>query len=269
MYATRKRQGFTLVELLVVIAIISLLAAIQLPILQTMRENAKTVICSFNIQQINLALAAYETQNRSFPCGDNAPPITLTPPGGYVGDGTDKYAWWWFHFIGLLSEKDLHKRKVLWCPSRRIKDIGITPNILLGNYGVNQAICKSPFGLKDREIVGTPLSSQQIPQPARTVLVMDSGYSVLNWFHATDTLPSSVVLSKKRTDSGYVPGLWPKSRGENHRSGTEFDAHNGRHPQKSVNTGFVDGHVARLKADDFYVEKTADGYTNRSPLWLP
>ena len=40
-------------------------------------------------------------------------------------------------------------------------------------------------------------------------------------------------------------------------------------PNKTVNVGFADGHVTRKKADDLFVEKAADAYMNRSPLWLP
>ena len=54
--------------------------------------------------------------------------------------------------------------------------------------------------------------------------------------------------------------IWP---------GQENDAINGRHPHKTVNVGFADGHCARIKADKLLVEKTGDTYKNRSPLWLP
>jgi prepilin-type processing-associated H-X9-DG protein len=54
--------------------------------------------------------------------------------------------------------------------------------------------------------------------------------------------------------------LWP---------GQHQDAIYGRHPSKSVNVGFADGHVSRKKADDLFVEKTETGYKNRIPLWLP
>lgn len=262
-----KRQGFTLVELLVVIAIIALLIAILAPALQRTRESAKAVICSSNIRQIVLALTAYEAQNRIFPYACDSDYMKGQPPGGYVGDPqSDKRGWWWFHFISDSFGKNFGKKSVLWCPSRNIKEGGTTPNILLGNYGVNQAICKGSSGYKDVEITGTPLSLNQIPHPSQTVLVLDSGYSVLTWVHATDKPPA--VLRNKFEGSGYVPGLWINS-GRNLRDGNDVDALSGRHPKKSVNTGFADGHIMRQKADDFYVEKTGTDYKNRSPLWLP
>jgi len=69
-------------------------------------------------------------------------------------------------------------------------------------------------------------------------------------------------------DSAYIPGLeinadrklWP---------GQTRDAIGGRHPNKTVNVGFVDGHVARKKASELLVEKTGEDDYDYSPLWGP
>jgi prepilin-type processing-associated H-X9-DG protein len=69
-------------------------------------------------------------------------------------------------------------------------------------------------------------------------------------------------------DSAYVPGL-DKANAKRlslFRPGTNFDALNGRHLNKIVNTGFVDGHVVRKKSDDFYIPKSGE---NLSLLWKP
>jgi prepilin-type processing-associated H-X9-DG protein len=48
------------------------------------------------------------------------------------------------------------------------------------------------------------------------------------------------------------------------------DAIGGRHSGKTLNTGFVDGHVEKKRADDVLVHKTdEDTYPNRQPLWRP
>jgi prepilin-type N-terminal cleavage/methylation domain-containing protein/prepilin-type processing-associated H-X9-DG protein len=263
------RQGFTLVELLVVIAIIAMLIAVLAPVLHKAKENARAVMCGSNVKQLLAALTAYETQNRTFPYALDSNLLRGQPPGGYVGSNTyDKRGWWWFHFIADFLGKNLNRDSVLWCPSRHVRDIGAKRNILCGNYGVNQAVCKNAIGVADREIFGKPLRANQIPRPDQTVLLLDSGYSVLTWWHATDKPP--FVLRNKNEDSGYVPGLWiNKNRVSEFRLGVSYDALSERHSNMGVNAGFVDGHISRQQALDFYVEKTDGEYRNRSPLWLP
>jgi prepilin-type N-terminal cleavage/methylation domain-containing protein/prepilin-type processing-associated H-X9-DG protein len=66
----RSRQaGFTLIELLVVIAIIAILAAILFPVFAQAREKARSIACTSNIKQIELATLMYLQDNdeRFFP----------------------------------------------------------------------------------------------------------------------------------------------------------------------------------------------------------
>ena len=55
----RSKHAFTLVELLVVISILALLMAILMPGLSKARSLAKRSVCSNNLRQIGIALAAY------------------------------------------------------------------------------------------------------------------------------------------------------------------------------------------------------------------
>lgn len=263
-----RRMGFTLVELLVAIVIIALLMAILVPLLQNSREHAKATLCGSNIKQLVLGLITYETENATFPYAFDQS-LPGPPPGGYLGYFQyDRVGWWWFNHIIDYSRKDSNKDSVIWCPSRRINDRRLKGNVLCGNYGVNQAICKSWRGRKSyKEFIGTPLSSADITHPSQTLLIVDSGYSMITWWHATDAPPvplGNTIIE----DVAYIPGLrinkerdlWP---------GQEEDAINGRHSQKTINVGFVDGHVGRKKADDLFVEKTVDSYKSLSPLWRP
>jgi prepilin-type N-terminal cleavage/methylation domain-containing protein/prepilin-type processing-associated H-X9-DG protein len=263
-----KCAGFTLIELLVVIAVIALLIAISLPSLQNSRQHAKAIICSSNVKQLILGLTMYETENRTFPYAlDDT--LLEPPPGGYPGHFQyDRRGWWWFNHIIDYSRKDFDKDSVIWCPSRKVKNTKLKNNVLCGNYGVNNSICKSSDDIKSRrkQFVGTPLSSSDIQHPGRTLLIVDSGYSIISWWHVTDVPP--VSLGSTIEDAAYVPGLeinkkkdlWP---------GQERDAINGRHPNRTVNIGFVDGHVSRKKANDSFVEKIAEDYKNKSPFWQP
>lgn len=262
-----KRSCFTLVELLVVIATITLLIAILLPSLQTSREHTKATLCGSNIRQLVFGLAMYETENQTFPYAfhDSLRP----PPGGYPGNPAfDRKGWWWFNYISDYSRKNNGKKAALWCPSRQAKDIQLKDYVLHGNYGVNRSICKSFDDIQShrKEFVGTPLSSSDIPHPGQTLLIIDSGYILISWWHATDVPP--IPLGSTIEDTAYVPGLqinkkkdlWP---------GQEWDAISGRHPNKSINVGFADGHVSQKKAVALFVEKKTDNYKNKSPLWQP
>ncbi len=263
-----KWAAFTLVELLVVIATMALLVAILVPSLQNSRRQAKAVLCSSNIKQLTVGLFMYETENGILPHAfDNTP--MYPPPGGYAGGSAyDRIGWWWFNYIEGFYNKANNHETVLRCPSKWLRNPRLKNNILCGNYGVNESICKSSSGRESHsEFIGTPLRSGHISRAGETLLVVDSGYSMINWWHATDAPPDSLGNTIIE-DTAYIPGL-RINKERNLWPGQEHDAINGRHPNKTVNVGYVDGHISRTKADDLFVEKTADGYKNRSPLWAP
>jgi len=261
--------GFTLIELIVVIAVLVLLLAILAPTLSSSRERAKTVKCSLNIKGLMSGLAAYDTENDSLPYGFNDDRALGVPPGDYAGNKQiDKVGWWWFDYLEDIYQKRKKEKNVLWCPANRLKDSTFDGNVLCGNYGVNQSICKAPT---DRgfpgEFEGIPLASTSIRSPAETLLIVDAGYTLVNWWHATIE-PPQTLNSTFIENTSYVPGVkinseravWP---------GQEHDAIDGRHPNKTVNVGFVDSHVDTKRADELLVIKHQEQYENYSPLWSP
>ena len=260
-----KRGAFTLIELLVVTGIIALLTAILIPSLKRTRLQAKAVLCSSNINQLTLGLIRYEIENETFPHALDTISTEL-PPGGYPGNFMyDRAGWWWFNYISDYSKGD--SESVIFCPSRQIVDSRLKYNVLCGNYGVNQSVCKSLHGREEQtEFTGKPLSSSDISHPGRTFLVADCGYGMINWWHATDTPPESPGNTIE--DTAYIPGLcinenrslWPGQRN---------DAVCGRHPNKTVNVGFADGHIFRIEAGIFFVEKMDQAYRNLTPFWSP
>ena len=268
-----KHKGFTLIELLVVMAVIAVLIAILLPVLRIAKEQARSAVCCSNIRQIFLGLSGYENENDIFPFSfDDKPPHDMqNPPGGYVGvHSYDKVGWWWFHRTIDYTGKDFHNEPVIRCPSRSIEGSRIRENPLCGNYGVNRSICKSARGKGEHEeFNGKPLGIAQISRPSETLLLSDCGYASVIWWHVTDSPPSP--LSDNREDrAGYIPGLWINGlRPLELESGHRQDAIGGRHRNKTVNVGFVDGHIEHVNANDLYVERVGSNYKNRSPLWRP
>jgi prepilin-type N-terminal cleavage/methylation domain-containing protein len=59
--------GFTLIELLVVISIIAVLAALLLPAVQIVRDQARSTRCQSNLRQIGMACTGYHQDFNSYP----------------------------------------------------------------------------------------------------------------------------------------------------------------------------------------------------------
>ena len=259
------RRGFTLIELLVVVAVISLLMAVLAPVLRNSREKGRSALCCSNIRQLGFAMAAYQSQAQSFPYGFKY--LTIAPPGGYVGEAVyDKVGWWWFNYIGRFYDRGDNKISILQCPSKNVQNESLKRNILCGNYGVNQSICRSSFGnSKETEFVGYPLMPSEISRPSDTLLIVDAGYALINWWHVTLD-PPQALRPMFIEDTSYVPGMSINSE-KAIWSGLERDAITGRHPNRIANVGFVDGHIEVRKADELLVNKHQGQYENLSPIW--
>jgi prepilin-type N-terminal cleavage/methylation domain-containing protein/prepilin-type processing-associated H-X9-DG protein len=267
-----KRTAFTLIELLVVIAALAILIGVLAPALRAAGQQAKTVVCGSNLKQLSLALTVYEQATETFPYGfnDSLPIILTIPPGDYPGNHVyDSVGWWWYHYLTDTLGETFEKGTVFWCPAKNITGYSSKANILCGNYGVNRAICKDAESFGNNEFFGEPLGLEQIYRPSQTLLVIDSGYSLISWWGVTNaTAPDKPFENTNREGCFYVPGA-QINNGRTMFPGFESDALEGRHPNHTVNVVFTDGHSARLSADDLFVEEKDGLYINRSPLWLP
>lgn len=264
-----KPRGFTLIELIVVISVLAMLLALLLPALRGAREQSRAILCQTHIRQLLLAFEQYcQSEDGFLPYHLNFMRTPL-PAGGFVGDATrDPLGWWWFNYLDVVNRTDLRGSGLLVCPSRQLDGNILARTLLWGNYGVNEALCVRTQltvpGIPNRD---RPVSINDIRRPAETLLILDSGYAVASWLLASDDPPTK--FNGLTSGTPYIPGL-SINKDRELESGVITDAIRGRHPGKTVNIGFSDGHIERKKADDLLVTKTVEGiYINRSPLWEP
>ncbi len=262
-----KRTGFTLIELLVVIAVLALLMALTSAALRRARAQANAVVCESNVKQLALGLLMYADQNETFPNGFRN---NFSPTADYLGSATmDQAGWWWLNDIEDFARKSDSKERVFRCPAKKLGRPKLQSNILWGNYGVNRSICRTLPSSRiphKKDFTGAPLGRASIPHPSRTLLIVDSGCSLVDWRHVTDVPP--VPLGSLGADLSYVPGL-EINADRDLLPAQLWDAINGRHPNKTVNVGFADGQVSHMKAQGLSIENTAETYKNRIPLWVP
>jgi prepilin-type N-terminal cleavage/methylation domain-containing protein/prepilin-type processing-associated H-X9-DG protein len=249
----RRRNGFTLVELLVVIGIISILIAMLLPALNKARQQAKTVQCASNMKQIGTALLMYANESRG-----RLPPAYM---GLLSGHGHSQY-WQQSLCAGGFLPKDLwppggdpmSTPNVLLCPASTVlTDPGtgqLIHNIQRGNYSANTGISLEDvgiFGYYDEASPTNPRNNsgarlQRVTNAGERIMVLEAGFSYL--------IGTRVGLARTyaSTRGLYVPGVsynqtyaWPGTYGG--------DAIRGRHPNKTLNILFADGHVANVSAE--------------------
>ncbi len=99
------------------------------------------------------------------------------------------------------------------------------------------------------------------------MLLVDSGYAIIKWHHATQNPPVPITTTRPK-DAAYIPGLSINSRRPIF-PGQEKDAIDGRHPGKSVNVGFVDGHAERMQAEKLLADSEGDPAADSDVMWKP
>ncbi|MEN6424164.1 MAG: prepilin-type N-terminal cleavage/methylation domain-containing protein [Phycisphaerales bacterium] len=270
-----RSRGFTLVELIVVMAIVLLLTALSMPILQHVRERARTVLCAGQVKQLLQGLLNYQAGNDAFPYGFCASTGRMESPEHYAGIAgpVDLAGRWWFDYSQRIDHATGDGVKLLTCPSRRQVGSLLSLDMLCGNYGANLSIFRvkqytPPY---ENGFSGDHPLPREISRPAETLLLADSGYGLISWWHATSEpplrLPPPAFAPGGLQHGAYVPGMGINA-GRILLPGQRDDAIGGRHPNRTVNVGFADGSAALKMADTLLVRKSQDCWDN-SPLWEP
>ncbi|MCK5843626.1 MAG: DUF1559 domain-containing protein [Victivallales bacterium] len=242
-------EEFTLVELLVVIGIIGILAGMLLPVLLSTKDKAREISCVSNLKQIGLANILYEGTFKRFVPFRNGTCST--------GNAWDSGQWWfayrtdnaqnWDVSKGLLVPYLDKKGRTITCPQAELQPIeGATGmNGGVGGYGYNAYGVGSTayfdgYGGSDSASCwdNGGLKSTQIKAPALTVMFSDAAN--LKW-GTTDTLEEKAELTTPYS-------LWnvavDKMRCAKPAGSRMYGTMHFRHPGKTANIAWVDGHVA-------------------------
>lgn len=169
-------RGFTLVELLTVIAIIVVLAAILIPVVGRVRENARTTHCARNLSGIGTAFQLYAADNKGlYPA--------LRTQNSYKGEaGTNPTGKNWqeelspyqSREVGDLSSLKAESDSYVFCPEfvtrYRNDPKWNSETSTSAGYGMNPNL-----GVSGNNVYKYRFKAALIAQPARTVLVGDSG----------------------------------------------------------------------------------------------
>jgi prepilin-type N-terminal cleavage/methylation domain-containing protein/prepilin-type processing-associated H-X9-DG protein len=268
------RKAFTLIEVLVVIAIIALLMTILAPALQKAKEHSMAVICNSNIKGLSFVMSNYVEDNGGYPYSYYLDGSFSNPPDGYVGNyAIDALAgWYWFNYLKI--EQSARKKTILNCPAKRVTNDKLKNDILCNNYGVNKSICKTNQEFSDAcykiGCENKPLRSSDIKHPSKNMIFCDSSYTYTAWPYAASP-PLDRTFTNYIYTRIYVPGLSINSDPDRPIfSGQEYDAKYGRHPEKTINLGFIDGHTECVKAESLMIKQNSSGgYTDPRPLWVP
>jgi prepilin-type processing-associated H-X9-DG protein len=252
-------SALSLLELVIVLAIISILLLLFSPAIASCRLESQAIVCSSHLKAISTSLKIDDHQYSRFPAAVDSTSIRSSLPHTVVQSSIyDQQGTWWFD---TLKKDQSISGSQFWCPSRKTTDAQAGSNILCANYGVNLSICKAP--VLSKAIAGNqPISSLKVSFPASTMLVTDSGYGSVAWYH---TLPQVISSGNPGQDLAYIPGIRANQL-RALRPGTKTDAFSGRHRDNRLNLVYVDGHSSRIKSSEFI---TAPNQNTPTRIWLP
>jgi prepilin-type N-terminal cleavage/methylation domain-containing protein len=231
---TTRRRGFTLLELLITIGIVVMLSALLLPAIRGINRSGYQTRCLNNMRQLQLAHAAYMTDNHGYF-------VDVGLPHG--GGGDEDVAW-----INTLEEyygNELVVRSPLdrsphWSVEDGGDGIPVNGRFRRTSYGGNNYLSRyaSPFAYVDPDEATDRIT--KVPDHAATVnfLIMafesDSGFAISDHVHADGWWVNPPVKAADEMQTNAVSGVVDRW-------------------EAVSNYSFLDGRVESLPFHDVYL----------------
>lgn len=177
-------RAFTLPELLITIAILSVIIAILLPSLQSLREDSKAARCLNNMSSVGRLLLTYSADNG----GTVVQPVILQAPN-YTSGKTWNIVLDEMNILPIESYSEL-KHGIMTCPSRSAAGSHIYNRM---HYGINRNPGFDCIGLAGK----APHKILRIQNPSRTMLLgeVKKDYMIQT---SSDTLMENIVYPHRQ-----------------------------------------------------------------------